>query len=215
MEACRSILRRSTIAALALVLAAVLAGVSPAFAATQSYPEDEIEAAFVYRFADFVAWPRHALGHSVFTIAVLDDEPMASNLERMLPAGELKGRRVQIRRITSMDQLGDAQILFIGEGDASILKRRLARLAGRHILVVTSQPGGLRDGSTINFLLIHRHVRFEISLAAARRAGLNISADLLSVATHIEGRPTGLEVPCDPSPPLFGPSACSSRLAAL
>jgi hypothetical protein len=216
MAAYRTHLRRSRIAGLALALAAVLAAVSSASAAAPGYPEDEIEAAFIYRFADFVAWPRHALGHSAFTIAVLDDELVASDLERMLPAGDLKGRRVRIRRITSMDQLGDAQILFIGESDASMLKRRLARLAGRHVLVVTSQPGGLRDGSTINFLLLHRHVRFEISLAAARRAGLNISADLLSVATRIEGSPTGLEAPCDTSPPLLAPGiACSSRLAAL
>jgi hypothetical protein len=216
MAACRPIFRRSRIAGLALALAGVLAAVSSASAAGAGYPEDEIEAAFIYRFADFVAWPRHALGHSTFTIAVLNDEPVASDLERMRPAGKLTGRRFRIRRITRMDQLGDAQILFIGAGDASMLKRRLARLAGRHVLVVTSQPGGLRDGSTINFLLIHRHVRFEISLVAAQRAGLNISADLLSVATHIEGRPTGFEAPCDTSPPLFDPGiACSSRLAGL
>jgi hypothetical protein len=216
MAAYRALLRLSRIAALALALAGVLAAVSSASAAAPAYPEDEIEAAFIYRFADFVAWPGHALGHSAFTIAVLDDERVANDLKRMLPAGDLKGRRVRIRRVTSIDQLGNARILFIGEGDASMLKRHLARLAGRHVLVVTSQPGGLRDGSTINFLLIHRHVRFEISLVAAQRAGLNISADLLSVATHIEGRPTGFEAPCDTSPAVFRPGiSCSSRLAAL
>lgn len=208
-------LHRSAIAALAVMLLALMSAAGCALAGNASYPEDEIEAAFLYRFASFVSWPRGALEPSVFTVAVLDDDPVAADLERMLPQSELKGRRVQIRRITSIEQLGDAQILYIGEGDASILRRRLALIAGRPVLVVTSQPGGLDDGSTINFLLIHRHVRFEISLPAARRAGLSISADLLSVATHIEGRPVGSDAPCELLPAqLRRRSSCLSRLAS-
>ena len=80
---------------------------------------------------------------------------------------------------------------------------------------MTRQPGGLDDGSMINFLLVHRHVRFEISLATARRAGLTISADLLSVATHIKGRPVGSDTPCEILPPrLQMRPSCSTRLAS-
>jgi YfiR/HmsC-like len=213
METFRRHPRVLVLAALAAALVGFCVG-SSAAAATGGYSADEIEAAFLYRFAGFVSWPQAALNPSVFTIAVLDDDAVASDLQRMLPNDELKGRRVRIRRITTLDRLGDAQILYIGAGDASILKRQLALLAGRPVLVVTSQPGGLDDGSTINFLLIRRHVRFEISLAAARRAGLDISADLLSVATHIQGR-IGSETPCEITPLRLRPgSACMPRLAA-
>lgn len=148
---------------------------------------------------------------------MLGDEPMASDLERMLPAGELKGRRVQIRRITSIGGLGDAQILFIGAGRCEYPQAPpgAARRPSHPGRDPPARRPARRQYDQLHFLLTDRHVRFEISLSAARRAGLNISADLLSVATHSEGGPTGLEVPCDTSPPLFDPSvACSSRLAA-
>jgi hypothetical protein len=187
---------------------------SAAFAQDMSYSQDEIEAAFLYRFAGFVSWPQGELPASVFTVAVLDDDALAADLDHMLAHNELKGRRAQVRRITSVDQLGDAQILYVGGSDESKLKRRLAPIAGRPVLVVTSQPGALDDGSTINFLVIDRHVRFEISLAAARRSGLTISADLLSVATHIEGSPVGSQAPCEMSPSRAQLQPCSPRLAS-
>lgn len=199
--------------ALAVALFAGVAGSSSAVAAAQSYPEDDVEAAFLYRFAGFVKWPPSALARPVFTVAVLDDDAVAGDLQRMLLQKKLKGRPAQVRRITSIDDLGQAQILYIGESDESTLRRRLARVAGLPVLVVTSQPRALDAGSTINFLVIDHHVRFEISLPAARRSGLTISADLLSVATHVEGHPIGSEAPCAGGTP--GSSiSCSPRLAS-
>jgi hypothetical protein len=39
----------------------------------------------------------------------------------------------------------------------------------------------------VNFISIDRRVRFEISLDAARRAGLGIGSELLSVAARVRG----------------------------
>jgi hypothetical protein len=207
-------LRTAGVTLFAAALAATCAARGSASAASPGYPQDEVQAAFLYRFTGFVSWPPGALDPSVFTVAVLGDAAVAGDLEHMLPGGKLKDRRARIQLITSIDQLGHAQMLYIAAGDASILRRRLALLAGRHVLVVTSQPDGLDDGSTINFLLVHRHVRFEISLAAARRAGLNISADLLSVATRIEGH-LGSQAPCETALPRPQPgSSCRPRLAS-
>jgi YfiR/HmsC-like len=201
--------------ALALTLCAGFVSSGLAVAATPAYPQDEVEAAFLYRFAGFVRWPPGALAPSVFTVAVLDDDAVADDLERMLMHKQLRGRPARVRRIASIEDLGDAQILYIGDSDESSLKRWLARIAGRPVLVVTGQPGALDDGSTINFEVIDSHVRFEISLATARRSGLTISADLLSVATHVEGGPIGSEAPCEtPTPRLQQRFACSPRLAS-
>lgn len=215
MAAYRRIFRSLPLVALAAALFCGPGGPGSARAAPPSYSEDEIEAAFVYRFAGFVSWPAEAPGPSVFTVAVLDDDAVAGDLERMLAGTQLQGRHAQVRRITSIGQLGDARILFIGESSESRLRHWLASIGSRPVLVVTSQPGGLDDGSTINFLVTDHHVRFEISLAAARRAQLNISAELLSVATRVEGRPFGSASPCAYALP--GPqsrNSCSPRLAA-
>ena len=214
MSAYRKLLRALPALALGVALLCGPAGTNCALAAAPSYSKDEIEAAFVYRFASFVSWPEDSLGPSDFTVAVLDDDAVASDLERMLARNRLQGHPARVRRITAIGQLGDARILFVGDSDASRLKRWLAMIASRPVLVVTNQPGGLDDGSTINFLVTDR-VRFEISLAAARRARLNISAELLSVATRVEGSPIGSAVPCGIGLPRARPRiSCPPRLAA-
>jgi YfiR/HmsC-like len=218
MAGYRAILRILPAAALALALLGAV-GSSRAFAEAPGYSQDQIEAAFLYRFVGFVHWPEgahtaSARKASFFTVAVLDDAAVAGDLERLLPSNELQGKHLRVRSIRRIDELGDAQILYIGESDERVLRRWLAQVADRPVLVVTNQPGGLDAGSTINFLVVDRHVRFEISLAAAKRAGLNISADLLSVAMHVEGRPVGSEAPCDIAPPAFEPRSCAPVLAS-
>lgn len=214
MDRYRDRFRKLVMAAATAALVGLGALRGSGLAAEPGYARDQIEAAFLYRFAGFVTWPQGALDSRSFTIDVLGDDAVASDLEAMLLHKQLQGRPSRVRRIRSIAELGNAQILYIGESDARILKRWLAEIAGRPVLVVTSQQGGLDDGSVINFLVVDRHVRFEVSLAAARRSGLAISAGLLSVATHIEGGPVGLEPPCTTQPLTLGElHSCRPRLA--
>jgi hypothetical protein len=52
--------------------------------------------------------------------------------------------------------------------------------------VVTAENGALAAGSALNFLQHEDRVRFEVSLPAARRMGLRVSSELLSVAARVE-----------------------------
>lgn len=173
----------------ALVLA-VLCGLtlaSPLFAANV-HDEDEVEAAFLYRFAGYVDWPAEALSSQDFTIAVLGSDSIAHELERILPHHSLKNRPAQVRRIRSLDELRDAQILFVGPQFNDELRSIISRLDYRPILVVSASDRGLEDGSCVNFLFVDRRVRFEVSLTAADHVGLRVSSELLSVAVRVQGR---------------------------
>jgi hypothetical protein len=148
---------------------------------------DEVEAAFLYRFAGYVEWPPAALAAQDFTIAVLGDDSMVGELQRILPQHQLKNRPAQVRRINRIQDLGDSQILFVGPQYNDELKSVIARAASRPVLVVTASDHGLEAGSCINFLLIDRRVRFEVSTTAAEHEGLKVSAELLSVAVRVQG----------------------------
>jgi hypothetical protein len=52
-------------------------------------------------------------------------------------------------------------------------------------LVVTEWDNALREGSVINFVSVDGQVRFEVSLEAAQRRHLRLSARLLSVAHQV------------------------------
>jgi hypothetical protein len=152
------------------------------------HDEDEVEAAFLYRFAGFVDWPPEAFAGQDFTIAVLGSDSIFRELQQMLPNHPLKNRPAQVRRIRGLDELRDAQILFVGPRYNDELKMVTARVANRPVLVVTASDHGLDDGSCVNFLVVDRRVRFEVSLTAADRVGLKVSSELLSVAVRVQGR---------------------------
>jgi hypothetical protein len=56
-------------------------------------------------------------------------------------------------------------------------------------------------GSVLNFVIVDKRVRFEISLTAAERAGLKISSELLSVAVRVHGGRRQSDFSCWPFPP--------------
>ena len=155
--------------------------------AADPHGEEEVEAAFLYRFAGYVEWPQEALSSPEFTIAVLGDDDVVQELQRILPQRQLKNRPARVRRIKRIEELGDSQILFVGPQFNDELKSVIARVATRPVLVVTSSDHGLEEGSCVNFLFSDRHVRFEVSTTAAEHVGLKVSAELLSVAVRVQG----------------------------
>ena len=174
-----------------LLLFALTAGLAPAGRAALGadiYSADAVKAAFLYRFAAYVTWPPRTLHDDrSFTIAVLDSDPVAQELERILTGRVVNGLPARVRRIRAVRELGDAQMLYIGAGSLYRLTEEIDSIGSQPVLVVTDAPGGLNAGSTVNFMLVDRRVRFEVSIAAADRARLKVSAELLSVAARVEG----------------------------
>lgn len=169
-----------------LLLCALCSGLAPAsLTAQESYAEAAVKAAFVFRFVGYVRWPEEALP-ARFTIAVLGADDVAANLQSLLAGRPLLNRPVQVRRIASLREAADAQVLFVGAGDRR-QQRRLADMpAGRGTLVVTESEQGMQAGSMINLLVVEHRVRFQISQEAAQAAGLRISSDLLALAVRVD-----------------------------
>jgi len=150
------------------------------------YPESVVKAAFLYRFSGYVMWPTHVRPSAAFTIATIGAQSVARELERVLAGRTINGLPARMEQIESVQDLGGAQMLYIGAGSLAALQEEIAPIRNHPVLVVTDNPDGLDAGSTLNFLLIDRRVRFEVSLVAADRAGLKVSAALLSVAARVE-----------------------------
>jgi hypothetical protein len=170
-----------------LVLLGLLTG-GPARSSAETYTAEAVKAAFLYRFTGYVEWPGPTKAEP-FTIAVLDAQPVADALARLLPSQTVGGRPAYVRAISGLDELGSAEVLYVGRGPESRVARVARSLQSRPVLLVTDQPGALDRGSMLNFVIVDRRVRFEVSLAAANRAGLNLRAGLLSVAHRVEKEP--------------------------
>lgn len=141
--------------------------------------------------------PRSLPADAPFTIDVLGDEPVADDLEQLLPDHPIDGHPAHVKAINRISQLGDAQILYIGPGYGGSVHAAIIASAGHPVLIVTDERHGLEDGGTINFVEDGEHVRFEVSLLAAARAGLSISSQLLSVALRVKGAHLGSGTYCE------------------
>jgi hypothetical protein len=177
--------RHGLVRAIALALPVVLSS----WAYAQTFSADAVKAAFLHRFASYVAWPADAIGEGAFVIAVAGGNDVALHLEELLPQMTLQGRPAEVRRVSRGTDLNGVHILFVGR-DMLVRARDLRAAAmARPILVVTDGDDGLDDGAVVNFVESANRVRFEISLTAAERAGLRIDSALLSVAARVEPRP--------------------------
>lgn len=181
----RSFRRWCHSAILAVVLTGSLASGTTA-SAEEGYSEDAVKAAFLSRFAEYVDWPPEALTAPTFTIAVVGADGVAANLQRLLPGYPIKNLPAQVRKIRSVQESTQAQILYVGAGHGDALREAVAMVGARPILLVTDEERSLDAGGAVNFVLVDQRVRFEVSLPAAQRSGLTISSKLLSVAIRVE-----------------------------
>lgn len=183
---------------LLLAVCVLFAAASP-LRADAPFAEDAVKAAFLYRFTGYVDWPPEALTSPQFTIAVFGAEGVARELERTIAGHELKNRMATVHRIQSLREVGDAQILYVGAGHARELRSVISLIGSHPVLFVTDEDRGLDTGSAVNFLVVDRRVRFEVSLAGAERAGLKISSELLSVAARVQGGHLRSDILCTPT----------------
>ena len=170
-----------------VALAAACASSSrPAYAGEPTL-EASVKAAYLYKFLSFVEWPAAAFSDAAdpIRVGVAGDDAVLNELQQVLPARTVHGRKVLARRVRVGDPAESLHVLFAGRA----LARHpwLATQAERPLLLVTDAPQGLDSGSTINFLLVDGRVRFEVSLTAAERTGMRLSSRLLGVAERVVG----------------------------
>ena len=150
--------------------------------------EYRLKAAFLLNFGKFVEWPGPAGVSDPLTICVLGDDPFGSNLDETLAGRTVGSRPVRARRISETASARSCAILFLSRSEAYRISALAAALKGAPVLLVGERPGFARQGGMINFIETDQKIRFEINEAAAKKAGLKISSQLLKLATIVEGR---------------------------
>jgi hypothetical protein len=149
--------------------------------------EDGVKAAFLYKFADYVDWPetRFADANTPITIALMDADSIAGELNRIAVGRTAQGRTLAIKRLRPGESIDGVHILFIGGTTAPQSGQVLQAVMTHSVLVVTDADGALARGSMINFVLIERHLKFEVALDNVEKSGLKLSSRLLAVAQHV------------------------------
>jgi len=156
-------------------------------ASPESKPtEYEVEAAYLFNFGKFVAWPAAAQpAHSPFVICVLGDDPFGPVLDQAIASETLRGRPVQARRIARPQDATGCSILYISGSESARLSKILSIIQEAPVLTVSDIPDFVQQGGMIEFVLRDGRVRFEVNLAPTQRNGLVMSSELLKVAVEV------------------------------
>ena len=105
---------------LILVISFVAKGAPTIQAASPSWREYQIRAAFLYNFAKFVEWPAEVFrdSNSTLVLGVLGENPFGPALES-IRGKTVRGRTLAIRKFESLRDLDHCHILFTASSEPS------------------------------------------------------------------------------------------------
>ena len=165
--------------------------IAPETAAGEPEPSHaELRAAFVYHFTKFTSWPRPAFvgPRTPFTVCTVGDEPETVALETVTRSGKVRGRVIERRSVHAPAEIEGCHVLFVCDDVDAAIDRVLETSRGQGILTVSERDRFARPGDVVWFWLERagqgerRGIRFSVDLQAAKRAGLEISSQVLRLA---------------------------------
>ncbi len=154
-----------------------------------SQTEYQVKAAYIFNFAKFVDWPSEAFAeeNAPFVVTAVGDGPVGARIEKDLPSKTVKGRRIEVRTATGVDDLGPCHILFVSRSAEATWPQIRKATLGKAVLTVSDIEGFCRRCGVIGFFFEDRKVLFEINPEAGKAQQLGISAKLLSLAVIVKG----------------------------
>ncbi len=179
--------------ALLLLLAVGTATLAGAGTTTQEIDEYRVKAAFLLNFARFVQWPADAFAapDAPLRLCVIGKDRFGNRLD------VLEGRTIQDRRVVivepgrSMALAQTCHVLFVSRS-ASGVSGIMSDSVTLPILTVTESEGGEGARGIINLVKAWSNsndgpadrfrIMFEIDVAAAETAGLEVGSRLLELA---------------------------------
>jgi hypothetical protein len=149
--------------------------------------EYQVKAAFLYNFTKFVEWPDKAFSNSTtpLNICILGRNPFENSID-IISDKSVQERITTVKMNPDSIQLNQCHILFISESENNRMAAILNRLDHSSVLTVADTEGFTSAGGMINLIMRDKKVCFEINLKAARKAGLKISSQLLSLAVRVQ-----------------------------
>jgi len=147
--------------------------------------EYEVKAAFIHNIAKFVEWPVALPASGRARLCLLGDDPSGGTFD-VLQGKQVDKANWEVVKVDAGSSLKACRVLFIAASERADLGRILAGMADSPVLTVGDTAGYAERGVMVNFYPEGSRVRFEINRAAAARARLVISSQLLRLARLVD-----------------------------
>ena len=152
----------------------------------QELNEYDAKAAYLFNFVKFIEWPSQSFPDdaSPLIIGVVGDDRFSELIEQKINGKIANGRRLTVKRFSNFRTLTSCHMVFVRSSERERIRQTLAA-AGSGVLTVGETENFAHWGGVINFIIADGKLRLEINQTSAERAGLKISAKLLSLARVI------------------------------
>jgi hypothetical protein len=149
--------------------------------------EYRVKANFLAKVPEFIDWPVEALGpgQSPFLICILGDFSFGIPLGESVRGKTIHEKRAEVRGVRKDQELRSCHILFVSKFERKGYDRILDSLGGQNVLTIGETPEFLDAGGIIVFSMPGETLQFDVNLAAANKAHLKISSQLLTLARHV------------------------------
>jgi len=175
------------VAYIMLILAALFLGAPlPCRAEVGQLSENQLKAAYLFNFAKFVEWPASAFAGAgaPLVIGFIGKGPYAEAHDAL--TGRIaKGRKVQVRQFSRVEEVAGCHILFIATSERGRLKEILRALPATGVLTVSDIGHFCNSGGMIALVNRGERVQFEVHIGNAERAGLKLSSQMLKLALAV------------------------------
>jgi len=146
-------------------------------------PVQDLKAQMLFNIAKFVEWPaRPRAAERQLTFVILGEDELAGVMVALLSTKSIHGREVFVRCVRRVEDVKDADVLFIASSEQRRIPEVLEAVRGHSVLTVADMSGFAAMGGMVELVQMDDKVRFEINPTSADLARLKISAKLLALA---------------------------------
>ena len=161
-------------------------GISPLFGQEEISAQEEyaIKSANIHLICKFTEWPGMFDTDRPFVIAVIGE--IDEGKEIVIPEDKLIGnRKIDIRKINSIDEIKDFEALFIYSSVSDSLELIIDYVKDMPILTFGDTKGFAERGVIFNFYIEDDFVKFEINRKYAQQSLIKINSQLYALGRII------------------------------
>jgi hypothetical protein len=175
---------RAVISALLSVGLLVMLAIAPA----RAQSEDTLKSQFILNFARFTTWPSAAFASpsAPLVVGFVGTPDLADVFDKLATGKNINGRELKAKKFDSAAAVDDScHVIVAAPGPQG--KAVAAKIKGKHVLLVGQDSGFLDAGGIINLIVEGGKISFEINLAPARAASLELDQKLKNLAKSVKG----------------------------
>lgn len=144
----------------------------------------EVQALYIYNFARNIGWPTED-NKSELVITVIGDKMLASELTEMAQSKLVGNRKVVVKDIRNVSELGESDLVFVGISRTGQFGSLVSALNGKKTLIISGKEDMCSKGACIAFKVEEGKLVYQISDKNIKSMGLAVSQHLLKLGRTV------------------------------